>query len=172
MPSGALSVVWEIIVARKAIYVQKALQHDHLSEDTLNERAKFDHTVEAFAYLEAELSKALTARMIPPATPDALSAGLDAEPSVSVCRVDFEADGYHVDDVAISGDLIGMFRLEMMDRDQCWGAVYLRDGRDLRFWFDGSKARSLKVTAEWEGEVASSPASPLPPPPAVVEGEK
>lgn len=73
------------------------------------------------------------------------------EPS-GVCRVDFEKDGLHVDDVAISGDLIRMFRLEAMDRDQFWGAVSLKDGRDLRFWFDGSKARSLKVTAEWDGE--------------------
>lgn len=82
----------------------------------------------------------------------------DAQRSAGMCRINFEDDGRHVDDVAISGDLIRMFRLEAMDRDQFWGAVYLRDGRDLRFWFDGSMARSLKVTAEWEGEAPSSEA--------------
>lgn len=68
----------------------------------------------------------------------------------SICRVDLEKDGASVDDIAISGDLISMFRLERMDRDQFWGCVYMLDGRTLRFSFDGSKARSLNVTAEWE----------------------
>lgn len=74
----------------------------------------------------------------------------ESEGKALACRIDFEKDGRRVDDIAISGELISMFRLEAMDRDQFWGAVFMRDGRSFRLWFDGSKARSLKVTGEWE----------------------
>jgi hypothetical protein len=64
-------------------------------------------------------------------------------------RVDFEKDGYHVDDVAISGKLIEMFRLERMGREDFWAAIYFSDGTDLTFSIYG---RSLSVAAEFGGE--------------------
>lgn len=68
-----------------------------------------------------------------------------------------EIDG--VDDVAIGGDLIQMFRLERMDKGHFWGKVYFRDGRSLRFSFWTSKRSRLQVGAEWEGRATSERAA-------------
>jgi len=66
-----------------------------------------------------------------------------------MCRVDFWEDGWHVDDVAISGELISMFRLEEMSEGSYWGCVYLRDGRVLHMALTAEKER-IDVTAEWD----------------------
>lgn len=67
----------------------------------------------------------------------------------TTCRIDLDSKG-GLDDLAISGDLITMVRLERMDKGGFWGAVYFRDGRDLRMWFSADKGK-LAVSAEFEG---------------------
>ncbi len=165
VPSGALSVVWEIIAARKAVYVQKALQHDYLAEDTLNEREKFDHTVEAFAWLEAELSKALTTP--PPTTPDALSAGLDAEPSAGWRGIESAPKDRFVLLYTPARDemngFVAMAKWQGMG-DGSGGSWYGIDEDGLTF----NPLRGWDYTTHW----MPLPASPLPPPPAVVESAK
>ncbi len=75
-----------------------------------------------------------------------------------VCRVAFDADDYHFDDIAISGDLVQMVRLERMENDTFWGAIHLRDGRSLTLSFHASKARKLEAAAEWEPAALGKPA--------------
>ena len=91
--------------------------------------------------------------------PDARIDGAPCEDILRSERVDFEkAD--ELDDLAIGGDLIRMVRLERMAGNHFWGAIYMRDGRDLRlsFWVE---KRSLAVTAEWEGRSEATKASPV-----------
>ena len=73
-----------------------------------------------------------------------------------VCRVAFDADDYHVDDIAISGDLVRMVRLERMSADAFWGAIHMHDGRSLTFYFH-AKARRLEASAEWEPAALGKP---------------
>lgn len=62
-------------------------------------------------------------------------------------RVDMDVDGEGLDDLAISGDLVSMFRLERMNETWFWGAIYMKDGRSYRIGFSTTKGR-LKATCE------------------------
>ena len=66
--------------------------------------------------------------------------------SEMVERIDFERDGESVDDLAISGDLVSMVRLERMSGTSVWGAVYMKDGRQFTIWL--TSGRSLRFKGE------------------------
>lgn len=65
-------------------------------------------------------------------------------------RIDFEKDGWHMDDIAIGGDHIHMLRLEDMGNGSFWGCIMLKDGRELRLNFYAEKKGQLSATGEWE----------------------
>jgi hypothetical protein len=66
-------------------------------------------------------------------------------------RVDFKfgdlQSGGDLDDLAISGDLIEMVRVERMSGDSCWGMIYMKDGQHIRLSWSSSKGK-LAITAE------------------------
>lgn len=64
-------------------------------------------------------------------------------------RVDFEADGYALDDLAIGGAHIHLLRLEDMGDGAFWGAIHLKDGRTLTLSFYAERKGLLKAGGEW-----------------------
>jgi hypothetical protein len=73
-----------------------------------------------------------------------------AEQERASLRVDFEADGASLDDVAIGGEHIHLLRLEDMGEGSFWGRITLKDGRALVLSFYAEKKGVLSATAEWE----------------------
>lgn len=65
--------------------------------------------------------------------------------SAVIERIDLDDNG--LDDLAISGELIEMLRLERMGPGHFWGRIYMKDGNhvEMTFWAKRSK---LSVTAE------------------------
>lgn len=54
----------------------------------------------------------------------------------SIYRIDMdEGTSIHLDDLAISGDLIQMVRIERMSDGVVWGAIYLKDKREITLHF-------------------------------------
>lgn len=60
-------------------------------------------------------------------------------PREKVARIDLDDgdlwSGGALDDLAISGDLIQMLRLERMDTGVFWGRIYMKDGPDYVLGF-------------------------------------
>lgn len=64
-------------------------------------------------------------------------------PREKVERVDLDGgdldSGGSLDDLAISGELINMLRLERMDTGVFWGRIYMKNGPDYVLGFHVSK---------------------------------
>ena len=80
-----------------------------------------------------------------------LAAPASPLPGGGTYRVDFKSgdlqSGGDLDDLAISGDLIEMVRVERMSGDSCWGMIYMKDGQHIRLSWSSSKGK-LAITAE------------------------
>jgi hypothetical protein len=62
-------------------------------------------------------------------------------------RIDLESgsldDGGRLDDMAISGDMIELVHIEMMDDDACWGRIDLKDGSAIVLWWTAKKSKLI-----------------------------
>lgn len=57
----------------------------------------------------------------------------------AMCRIDTDEKG--LDDLAISGELIEMLRLERMADNHFWGRVYMRDGNHIELGIYAKRQR-------------------------------